>query len=156
VTHRTDEDASLHRQIELAQSWQSAGLVREIGLGMARLEDLPRLPSGHPITHVLSPYNAFNTGAATLFREARARGLRTVAMSPFVRGWNLEKIGAGADKADAAALLLRWVTSQEIVDTVFVSMRRAEWVRANREAERQGALTDAEDAQVREWVARVP
>ncbi len=153
VIHRTDDDASLLRQIELAQGWRSAGLIREVGLGMARREDLARLPTDHPITQVLSPYNAFNPGAASLFREAKTRGIKSVAMSPFVRGWNLQNIDA--DKQAAAALLLRWVTSREFVDTIFVSMRRATWVRVNREAEGQGALTESEQARVKAWVATV-
>ncbi|MBC8101915.1 MAG: aldo/keto reductase [Cytophagales bacterium] len=153
VIHTRDDSAALHREIELASAWQAAGLVREVGLGMARLEDLDCLPTGHPITQVLAPYNAFHPHAAALFREAKARGMATVAMSPFVRGWNLDKIGG--DRRVSAAILLRWVTSQEIVDTVFVSMRRAEWVLANRESEKRGPLSNEETALVREWTARL-
>lgn len=150
VIHRTDDEESLHRQIRLARTWQKSGRVREIGLGMARRDDLDRLPSDHPITCVLAPYNAFHPQAEGLFREAHTRGFKTVAMSPFVRSWNLDKIGG--DHSAAAALLLRWVTSQPIVDTVFVSMHRAEWVGANRAAEGQGELNVDEAARVQEWV----
>ena len=154
VIHNRDDKALLGREMELASSWRAAGLVQAVGLGMARLEALDLLPQGHPVTHVLAPYNAFNTGAAALFTEAKARGLKTVAMSPFVRGWNLNRLENDA-KADTPALLLRWVTGQEAVDTVFVSMRRAEWVTANRDAEKAGPLSETEAALVQEWVDRV-
>jgi aryl-alcohol dehydrogenase-like predicted oxidoreductase len=71
-------------------------------------------------------------------------------MSPFVRGWNLDKAGVG--RAKLAALLLRWVTSQETVDTVFVSIRKTEWILANLRAEQAGTLSDDEATFVQEAV----
>jgi hypothetical protein len=44
------------------------------------------------------------------------------------------------------------VTSQPIIDHVFVSMRRADWVQANLAAERQGSLSLEEQSQVAAWV----
>ncbi len=151
VLHNRDDKVLLRREMELARRWRNAGQVRHIGLGMARVADLAMLPPDHPFTHVLAPYNAFHREAATLFQEAKQRGMSTVAMSPFVRGWNLSKLNTNAT---TASLLLRWVTSQECVDTVFVSMRRPEWVLANRTAEARGPLTPEESAQVQELVAR--
>lgn len=146
VIHSRDDIELLRRELELASEWRAAGLVREVGLGMARRDDLDRLPAGHPITRVLAPYNAFNVQAANLFREAKARGMGTIAMSPFVRGWNLDRLKDR--KPLAAATLLRWVTAQKDVDTVFVSMRRAEWVGTNLAAELQGPLSEDESSLV--------
>ena len=153
VIHRSDNSADFLAELEMAKQWRDAGLIRAIGLGMARAGDITGLPEGHPISHVLAPYNAFDTRAVDLFREAKTAGITTVAMSPFTRGWNLDKLGG--DRKTLASLLLRWVTSQDIVDIVFLAMRRLEWVVANREAEDQGLLSEGESEIVRECVARL-
>jgi aryl-alcohol dehydrogenase-like predicted oxidoreductase len=153
VIHAHDNQERLQQEMELARQWREEGRVKQVGLGMAQREHIDSLPQHHPFTHVLSPYNAFHLQAADTFHAAKRLGLKTVAMSPFVRGWNLDKIGG--DTQAAAQLLLRWVLAQEIVDTVFVSMRRAAWVRANLEAEQRGPLNEAETAQVHQWAARL-
>jgi aryl-alcohol dehydrogenase-like predicted oxidoreductase len=151
VIHSRDDESVLRKEMELAMTWRKAGLAREVGLGMARVSDLDALPVEHPFTHVLAPYSAFNTEAEGLFHLAKSRGMSTIAMSPFVRGWKLDR--PGVDRTVLAALLLRWVMSQEVVDTVFVSMRKAEWVIADYRAEQAGALSDEEEIFVREIVA---
>jgi aryl-alcohol dehydrogenase-like predicted oxidoreductase len=140
-------------ELELARQWVSRGRVRQVALGMAQRKHLDQLQPGHPVTHVLSPYNAFHRESAETFARARELGLATVALSPFVRGWKLDEIGE--DKEKAAGLLLRWTTAQDCVDHVIVSMRRREWVAQNLEAERNGPLTDAEQARLSAWLARV-
>lgn len=153
VIHAEDDPATLHRELALAERWVATGRARQVGLGMAGLRHLDQLPSGHPVTHVLAPYNAFNRDAAALFARARELGLQTVAMSPFIRGWKLQEIGE--DTAEVAAILLRWVVSQPLVDRVIVSMRKRAWVQANLEALARGPLTPQEDARVAAWIARV-
>ncbi len=54
-----------------------------------------------------------------------------------------------------ADILLRWVTSQEIVDWVIVSMRRAEWVQANLRSVERGPLTEDEQARLNRWLEQV-
>jgi aryl-alcohol dehydrogenase-like predicted oxidoreductase len=50
---------------------------------------------------------------------------------------------------------LRWTTAQDCVDHVVVSMRRREWVAQNLEAQRNGPLTDAEQARLgARWAGR--
>ncbi len=153
VIHTHDDLPRLRGEIELAKRWVDQGKVRWIGLGMARLEHLRQLPTDHPLSYVLAPYNAFNRAAAGTFQEAKAMGLGTIALSPFVRGWKLDEIGG--DKAAAADLLLRWVASQALVDRVIVSMRKRVWLHANLEAVKRGALAADEQARVEEWIARV-
>ena len=152
VVHATDDAEDLGRQLRLAASWVASGRVGEVALGMARPEHLDQLVPGHPVRRVLAPYNAFNRGAATTFARARELGMEAVALSPFVRGWKLDALGPAVS---AAELLLRWVTGQELVDRVVVSMRRAEWVRANLAAEARGPLSPPEAQQVDAWVARL-
>ena len=73
-------------------------------------------------------------------------------MSPFIRGWKLQEIGE--DPAEVAAILLRWVVSQPVVDQVIVSMRKQAWVQANLEAVAHGPRTAQEEARRAAWVAR--
>ncbi len=151
VIHAEDDPATLHRELELAEGWAAAGKVRQVGLGMVGLRHLDQLPTGHPVTHVLAPYNAFNREASALFVRAREMGLQTVAMSPFIRGWKLDEIGE--DIAEVAAILLRWVVSQPVVDHVLVAMRKPEWVYANLQAVARGPLTPEEELRLAAWVA---
>lgn len=139
-------------ELELARQWVNQGRVRQVALGMAQRKHLDQLQPGHPVTHVLTPYNAFHREAAETFARARELGLHTMALSPFVRGWKLDEIGE--DRATAAGLLLRWVTAQDCVDHVIVSMRQQDWVAQNLAAERQGPLTIAEQARLDAWLER--
>ncbi|MDQ4077802.1 MAG: aldo/keto reductase, partial [Chloroflexota bacterium] len=152
VIHAEDDPGTLHRELALAEAWVATGKIRQVGLGMARLQHLDQLPAHHSITHVLAPYNAFNRAAAALFVRARALGMRTIAMSPFIRGWKLQEIGE--DPAEVAAILLRWVVSQPVVDHVIVAMRKREWVQANLEAAARGALTPQEELRLAAWATR--
>ena len=73
-------------------------------------------------------------------------------MSPFMRGWKLQEIGE--DPAEVAAILLRWVVAQSVVDRVIVAMRKRAWVQANLEAAARGALTPQEELRLETWIAR--
>ena len=158
VVHAHDDAAGLNRELALAREWQSAGLVHNVGLGMAEARHLDGLPDGHPVTHVLAPFNAFNPAAARTFEKAKAANLTTVAMSPFVRGWKMDEMvrAAGADKADVADLLLRWAAFAPFVDFVDVSIRKAAWVAANRRSLGRGPLTDSERARLNDWLTQQP
>jgi aryl-alcohol dehydrogenase-like predicted oxidoreductase len=101
---------------------------------------------------VLAPYNAFNRDAAALFDRAREVGMQTIAMSPFIRGWKFQEIGD--DPAEVAAILLRWVVAQTVVDRVIVAMRKHAWVQANLAAATRGALTPQEELRLAAWVGR--
>lgn len=134
VIHAHDDTDGLNRELALAREWQAAGLVKSVGLGMVEARHLETLPDGHPVTHVLAPFNVFNPAAARTFEKAKATNRTTVAMSPFVRGWKMDEMvrAAGADKADVADLLLRWTAFAPFVDYVDVSMRNAACVETNR------------------------
>jgi len=156
VIHAHDDTNRLREEMALAREWRRAGTVKGVGLGMVRPHHLDRLPDDHPITHVLTPYNAFNPDAAETFRAAKARGLTVIAMSPFLRGWKLDEIvRTGEDRAAVADLLLRWAAFQPFVDHVIVSIRRREWVAANLQSLARGPLTPDEQARLDGWLARL-
>ncbi|QHW33799.1 aldo/keto reductase [Paenibacillus rhizovicinus] len=152
VIHAHDDTAKLREELALAQDWVQAGKVKQVALGMAQLGHLRQLPAVHPISAVLAPYNAFHREAKEMFEAAKSLGMDAIALSPFVRGWKLDEIGA--DKNTAAAILLRWVAAEPLVDHVVVSMRKAEWVHSNLRAVGEGPLTEAEIVQLQEWLAR--
>ncbi len=153
VVHVHADAEQLASELELARGWRDAGRVGTVALGMVELRHLDILPPGHPVTHVLAPFNAFNRDAEALFRRAREMGLHAIALSPFIRGWKLDEIGG--DRRAVSDILLRWVTSQPLVDRVIVSMRRAEYVRQNLASVAKGPLTPEEEARLQDWVARV-
>lgn len=156
VIHVHDDAERLGQELALASRWQAEGKVTHIGLGMAAVRHLEMLPLGHRVTHVLAPYNAFHPEATETFAYARTMPLRTVAMSPFIRGWKMDEIvaGSGADKAQIADILLRWAAGQPFVDSVIVSMRRAEWVATNVQSLARGPLSPDEQARLNGWLAR--
>ena len=153
VVHVHADREQLARELELAQGWKESGAVSSVALGMVEPSDLDDLPERNPVSAVLAPYNAFKRGAAESFGRARALGLRCIALSPFIRGWKLDEIGG--DKAHVSDVLLRWVTAQSLVDSVIVSMRRADWVTANLASEQRGPLSDEEAAELQRWLTRV-
>jgi len=153
VIHSQDDIARFHHELELAKRWIGQGKARTAAIGMSRVKDVQALPSGHPVTHVLEPYSAFSRGALAMFELAREHGLVTMALSPFVRGWKLDAIGG--DTSEVAGIALRWVTSQPVIDTVVVSMRRSAWVHTNLASASKGALTPEEEIRLDGWLAQI-
>lgn len=153
VIHAHGDAQRLRQEMDLARRWMDDGKVKGIGLGMVELEHLTGLPADHRITHVLAPYNAFHRKANDTFVLAKEMGLTTIALSPFVRGWKLDEIGA--DKLQAADILLRWVTGQQMIDRVIVSMRKRDWVQSNLHAVQRGPLNAEENRLLDEWLVRL-
>ncbi|WP_164545739.1 aldo/keto reductase [Paenibacillus albus] len=148
VIHTHDDEHKLLQEIELAKQWVEQGKVGTVGLGMAEPAHLNRLPADHPVTHILAPYNIAHQRTKETFVIAKEMGLTTVALSPFVRGWKLDEINS----EQAADLLLRWVSEQQVVDRVIVSMRKADWVHTNLQATQRGTLTEEENRLIKEWM----
>jgi aryl-alcohol dehydrogenase-like predicted oxidoreductase len=135
VVHPVDDPAAQARQEALAVSWQTQGLVRELGTWMP--------PSGAergPYAFAVAPCNVTVTDAETRFAAYHRSGWETLATSPFVRGWELDRRAAGQDRAVVADRLLRYAAFFPHVDALIVSMRRVEWVAANVAALARGPL----------------
>ncbi|SEN81866.1 aldo/keto reductase [Paenibacillus sp. OV219] len=148
VIHTHDDERKLRQEMELAKRWVEQGKVGTVGLGMVEPSHLNSLPADHPVTHILAPYNIAHQRTKETFVIAKEMGLTTVALSPFVRGWKLDEI----ESELAADLLLRWVSEQQLIDRVIVSMRKTEWVHSNLQAARRGALTEEENRLIKEWM----
>lgn len=150
VIHVHGDRVKFGNELELAESWIMEGKVKKAALGMAQLRHLNWLPDTHPISYVLAPYNAFQQDAAELFEAAKSRGMTTVALSPFIRGWKLDEIAA--DKNVTADILLRWVAHQPNVDHVIASMRKKEWVVANLHALERGPIHKQDQKLLDSWI----
>jgi len=151
VIHSHNNLEQFQSEIELVSGWIADGKVLRLGLGMAEYKHLDMVSDkSNGFSAILAPYNAFHQSARDLFSEASTRSIDTFAMSPFIRGWKLSQ--SGQDTSIVADHLLRWSSSQVIVDHVLVSMRNSAWVEANLKSERRGELNQNEAASVSEWI----
>ena len=89
-------------------------------------------PQPGPYTFVVAPCNVTCADDATpRFAAYKALGWETLATSPFVRGWELDKRAQGKDKATVADEMLRFAAFFPNVDRLIVAMRRPDWVGIN-------------------------
>jgi aryl-alcohol dehydrogenase-like predicted oxidoreductase len=157
-----DDPESNRRQEELVIEWRKKGYVRSMGLWIADRATIERHCVDSPFQFAVRPFNVVTADEATpLFAACRSCGWETLATSPFVRGWELDKLIAVASAqghGDAetlrplvADLMLRYALFQPDVDRVIVAMRRKEWVVRNRDSFDRGALT----AEERRWLERL-
>jgi aryl-alcohol dehydrogenase-like predicted oxidoreductase len=147
VVHGVSDPAENARQQALAVSWREAGLVGRLGVwhpGERAAEEYGRKS---PYSFMVRPYNVTTPDAAPAFAACKALGWETLACSPFVRGWELEKAASrdkSADREQVADLVLRYSLFAPNVDRLIVAMRRPEWVARNVASWRRGPLTPLE------------
>lgn len=99
---------------------------------------------------MVQPLNIATPDVGGVFVASQSLGWRTLATSPFVRGWELDKIVTKAVahgetdeptiRARLADAMLRYSLFHPGVDSVIVAMRRPEWVRRNAETVLRGPL----------------
>ena len=109
----------------------------------------------NPFRFAVRPFNITTDEAAPIFAACKMAGWVTLATSPFLRGWELDKMiaaGAAQGYGDAetlrpivADLMLRFVLFQRDIDRVIIGMRKIEWIECNLESASKGPLTAEED-----------
>ena len=107
---------------------------------------------------MVRPYNVTTPDAGPAFAACQALGWQTLACSPFVRGWQLERLIQRAGQENRACLadhMLRYALFASHVDRLIVSMRQIGWVRANVESVRRGPLNEEERMWLEQIVQRV-
>jgi aryl-alcohol dehydrogenase-like predicted oxidoreductase len=153
VVHAMSDERENRLQEALAATWQAQGLVGALGVWHPCTDARHRSGTRNPYRFMVRPYNVTTRAAGPAFSTAKALGWETLACSPFVRGWGLERlleraVAAYGDRGDLRARLadhiLRHSLFQPHVDRLIVSMRRAEWVHANVASWRRGPLSDSE------------
>ena len=154
VVHGVSDPHDNARQRALAVAWREAGLVGRLGAwhpGERAAEEYGR---ENPYSFMVRPYNVTTPDAAPAFAACKALGWETLACSPFVRGWELDKAvseaaasaseAGAAVRAETADLMLRYSLFAPNVDRLIVAMRRPEWVALNVASWRRGPLSLAE------------
>lgn len=128
VVHPVEDPEAHERQERLADRWLAEGKVRRLGAWMPSVS-----AEAGRYSAAFAPYNGTTPDAPGAFEAYKARGWETFATSPFVRGWELDRIAreSGRPKAEVAAEMLRFTAHAPNVDRVVVAMRRVEWIAAN-------------------------
>ncbi|MBC8010204.1 MAG: hypothetical protein H7067_08910, partial [Burkholderiales bacterium] len=139
VVHRVADPTLDAAQESLAVRWQSAGHVGRLGIwcpGPA----FSTTPTRHAYAFVVEPRNAFTP--AVLHPDP----VEVYGTSPFVRGWQLDRLATSLPRATVADLLLRHAAFHPPITHLIVSMRRAALVAPNLASLARGPLSDAEQA----------
>lgn len=156
VVHPLSDPDQNHRQEELAAAWQARGYVGQLGTWHPGPDAEAVYGLGNPYRFMVRPYNVTTGDAAPAFAAAKRLGWQTLACSPFVRGWELDRLaqnamrmGQGSQddvRARLADHMLRYSLFQPDVDRLIVSIRRLEWVTANAASANAGPLSNEEVA----------
>lgn len=144
------------RQEAVAQEWLERGRVKALGVWAPGADVCQRYGDKPAFRFMVQPYNVTTDGAAESFARTKTLGWQNYACSPFVRGWELDKLvavalarGDGDEETvreKLADLLLRFTLFQPNVDRAIVAMRRVEWIESNVESCARGALLEEERA----------
>lgn len=147
-------------QEALGVEWQKKGYVRWLGHWVPDPPLRDRVRNEGAFRFALLPFHVAS-GDAHVFAAYQARGWQTIATSPFVRGWELDRMVAAASKgglgeaeelrARLADAMLRYSLYQPGVDRVIVAMRKIQWVERNVASAARGPLTPTESA----WLKQV-
>lgn len=147
------------RQDELVMEWHGKGYVRSLGRWVPDRATVKRYRGDKRFRFAIRPFNITTDDAAPIFGACKMHGWETLATSPFVRGWELDRMvaaaSAGGDGDDEtlrpmlADLMLRFSLFQRDVDRVIVAMRKVEWVVRNVESVARGPLTAEELGRLR-------
>jgi len=146
-----DNAAETQRQEKLLAEWQRKGYVRFFGLWISD----PLLGKHYryrkPFRFAIRPFNITTPNASSIFAAYKRLGWETIATSPFVRGWELDRRIAKAQslghgdveslRPKLADLMLRFSLFHSNAGRVIVAMRKLEWVSANVASVSKGALT---------------
>jgi aryl-alcohol dehydrogenase-like predicted oxidoreductase len=149
------------RQEQQVIEWQRRGYVRSLGIWVSSPALIERYVKENPFQFAVRPFNITTESDAPIFASCKICGWETLATSPFVRGWELDRIIAEAStrgygeettlRPVLADLMLRFSLFQNNVDRVIVAMRKLEWVRRNLESVGKGPLT----AEEHRWLQQV-
>ena len=156
VLHDLDEgaDEQHQRQEALAETWVKAGTVKTLGVWEPGADLRQRYEGRSAFTFTICPYSIVREGAAATFAAAKELGWENYACSPFVRGWELDKLvekavvrDGGEEptvRAKLADRMLRYSLYHPCVDRLITAIRRLEWIQPNVESAKHGPLTETE------------
>jgi aryl-alcohol dehydrogenase-like predicted oxidoreductase len=162
IVHPVKDAAENARQLKLACDWREQRRVKSLGV-WAPEKDCGRQYALHnPYTLMVRPLNVLTPGLepGVIFSAAKQLGWTTLACSPFVRGWHLDKmiqaaVSLGMSPSEArdniADVMLRFSLFYPCVDRLIVSIRKKEWIARNLASFARGELEEHEQ----EWIWKV-
>jgi aryl-alcohol dehydrogenase-like predicted oxidoreductase len=156
VVHAMGDPERDLAQEQLAIQWRKQGKVRELGCWHPSEDVAAHHPGGGPYQFMVRPRNVtHDANTERAFAACKALNWRTVACSPFGRGWELDRLVAlastdGLPAAEARSRLADHMLRHSLfgpnVDQLIVSIRRVDWVAASLASVASGPLAPA-DAQ---------
>lgn len=149
------------RMEDLARTWQAKGQIGEMGIWAPGEDAEQRFGRNSSYSFAVRPYSVKSREAAPAFAACKRLGWQNYACSPFVRGWELDKMVEKALKLESgrepetrarlADLMLRFSLFEPSVDKLITAIRRVEWVERNVASAARGPLTPDEHS----WLDRV-
>jgi aryl-alcohol dehydrogenase-like predicted oxidoreductase len=160
VVHGVPQADDNKRQTELAVGWQHQGLVGTLGCwspGVAAAQQAAQ--TGSPFQFAVEPHNVTTHDSPAKTQAYTQAGWSVFACSPFVRGWELDRLVERATlyegfqslpsttmRSRISDLLIRFSLFSPCVDRLIIAMRRVEWVNAAVQAVQRGPLNEDEQA----------
>ncbi len=156
VIHRVGDAEADEAQENLALRWQREGRVGRLGAWCPG-PGFSTWPRRAAYAFVVEPCNLFTSAAPARIAAHHAAGAQVYGCSPFVRGWQLDKLVVAAlaaepglavesARAQVADRLLRHAAFTPHLTGLIVSMRRAAWVAINLGSLTRGPLTPSDHA----------
>ncbi len=151
VVHPVFDVARQNQQESLAIGWKATQRVGRLGTWSPG-EKLEEWEHRTAYDFVVEPCNLFTPQAESRIALYHRLGLEVYGCSPFVRGWQLDKMVAAAHRdlgptearARVADHLLRYALFQPHVAALIVAMRRTEWIAANLASVERGPLSSSQ------------
>jgi aryl-alcohol dehydrogenase-like predicted oxidoreductase len=145
------DPAEAKRQEKLLVEWQRKGYVQSLGVWISDPMLGKHSRDRTPFRFAIGPFNITTPNASSIFAGYKRLGWETIATSPFVRGWELDRRIAKASllgygdaeslRPKLADLMLRFSLFHSNAGRVIVAMRKLEWITANVASVSKGALT---------------
>lgn len=142
-----DRQAENQQQQELCAAWLKQGEISRLGIWNPGANAAAKYGTDAPFSFMVRPFNIVNSDSAA-FAACAALGWECFACSPFVRGWDLDKLveaaGAGISAAQVADRMLRFSLHQGFVSGLVTASRRVEWLATNLQSASRGPVSEEE------------
>jgi len=158
VVHPLDNEEENEKQTKLVESWCSKGYVKSLGLWCPKLENYEKYADNNKYSFMVHPFNITTKEFKPIFDMSKRLSWKIFACSPFVRGWELDKLvekaweESGESKAKLkdkiSDLMLRYSLFEYDIDMLIVGIRKSNWVTKNIDSFKRGKLTIDE----KEWL----
>ena len=134
-------------QQELCATWLQQEKISRLGIWNPGADAAEKYGHNTPYSFMIRPFNIANSDSSA-FYSCHELGWDCYTCSPFVRGWDLDKlVDAGGDCSDCMSVarvadhMLRFSLHQPFSSGLVSASRRVEWLDANLESVKRGPLS---------------